>query len=227
MGIKNVFLAGDSTMCDYPADVAPRAGWGQKLGEFLKKEVVVYNDAVSGRSSKSFIHEGRLEQIAARMSAGDYLLVQFGHNDEKLDEERHTDPFTTYKSYLKRYIEAAVSKGAIPVFITPVQRRSFDEQGDLQDTHGEYPQAMKQLAEEYKVRLIDLGLKSKLLLEQLGPELSKRLFLWLEPGEHANYPGGVRDDTHFCAYGAEVIAKLVVEGLLEHGIPLVNRDAMG
>lgn len=217
-----IFLAGDSTMSPYNASEAPRAGWGQMLGSHLSGEVEVRNAAASGRSSKSFIDEGRLAKIEQEIGSGDYLLIQFGHNDEKDDEKRHTEPFSTYQTCLNQYIEAARSKQAFPVLITPVQRRKFGEDGKLVDTHGSYPYAMKMLAEEQGVPLIDLALSSKELLEQLGPESSKKLFLWLEKGEHPNYQDGVQDDTHFSEYGAGEISKLIVKGLDEAGL-LKNR----
>ncbi|MFN2744756.1 rhamnogalacturonan acetylesterase [Bacillus sp. z60-18] len=214
-----LFLAGDSTVSDYDASVAPRAGWGQKIGEYVKPGLLVRNEAASGRSSKSFIEEGRLEKILKQIRGGDYLFVQFGHNDQKPDE-RHTDPFGTFKVYLGRYVDSARRKNANPVLITPVARRAFDNQGCLTDTHGDYPDAVRELASELQTPLIDLALKSGRLLQSLGPEASKKLFLWLEPGEHPNYPDGVSDNTHFSEYGAGEIAKLVVQGAREAGLPL-------
>lgn len=222
METVRIWMAGDSTMSDYDESVAPRMGWGQVLGRFLKPEAVVLNKAASGRSSKSFINEGRLDEIREGIGPGDYFLIQFGHNDEKPDEERRTEPYTTYKQYLKQYINAAREKGAHPVLLTPVERRKFDEAGRLVDTHGEYPAAMKQLAEEEDVPLIDLGAKTRQLLERLGPEESKRLFLWFEPGERENYPEGAQDDTHFSEYGAEQVARLALEGFRELELGLAN-----
>lgn len=214
-----LFLAGDSTVCDYDGGRAPRAGWGQKIDAFLSDGVLIRNEAASGRSSRSFIEEGRLERIMTQIRSGDYLFVQFGHNDQKLDD-RYTEPYTTYKQHLRRYIDDARLKKANPVLITPVQRRSFESDGRFKNTHGEYPDAMIQLAEELRVPLIDLAFKSRQLLESMGPEASKKLFLWLEPGEHPNYPDGARDDTHFCDFGANEIAKLVAQGIKEAGISL-------
>ncbi|MEH6971549.1 MULTISPECIES: rhamnogalacturonan acetylesterase [Bacillus] len=214
-----LFLAGDSTVSYYDASAAPRAGWGQRIGAFLNQGVLVHNEAASGRSSKSFIEEGRLERIMEHMRNGDYLFVQFGHNDQKPDE-RHTEPYGSYQAYLRKYVECARMKQANPVLITPVQRRSFDSEGRLRDTHGDYPDAMRQLAAELRVPLIDLTSKSGRLLQTLGPESSKKLFLWLKPGEHPNYPDGAEDDTHFCEYGAGVIAGLVAEGAKEAGLAL-------
>jgi lysophospholipase L1-like esterase len=214
----NVFLAGDSTVSGNHA--APMEGWGEVLQSFMNGDVTVHNEAFSGRSSKSFIDEGRLDQIEANIGSGDYLLIQFGHNDQKPDEERRTEPFSTYKSYLKRYIDVARSKEAVPVLISSVQRRKFDEHGNHLDTHGDYPMAMKQLAEECDVPFIDLDVRSKALLESLGPEQSKSLFVWLEPGESLNYPDGIQDDTHFSEYGAKQMAQLVIEAIEQLRLPL-------
>ncbi|OIJ14681.1 rhamnogalacturonan acetylesterase [Anaerobacillus alkalilacustris] len=208
-----VFMVGDSTMTNYEADVAPRAGWGQVFNTYFEPNISILNAASSGRSSKSFIDEKKLEKIASEIGENDYLFIQFGHNDQKTDEERHTEPFTTYKSYLSQYINTAIEKQAIPILITPVQRRSCGVNGKLHDTHGEYPIAMKELAEECNVLLIDLGSKSKSLLENIGPEKSKQLYLWYNPSEEPNYPEGVQDDTHFSLVGAHLIARLIVDEL--------------
>ncbi|GAA0356820.1 rhamnogalacturonan acetylesterase [Bacillus horti] len=216
----NIYLAGDSTVSYYDTSYYPRSGWGQLLGNLMNEHVHVHNKASSGRSTKSFIEEGRLLEIEGRLVTGDYLFIQFGHNDAKPDTERRTEPFTTYKEYLLKYIEVAKRKGAFPVLFTPVQRRSFNQEGELQATHGEYPNAMKQLAQETKTPLIDLGAKSERLLQDLGTEKAKELYLWLKPDAHANYPSGIQDDTHFSEYGALEMAKLVVEGLLELDLPL-------
>ncbi|WP_373232968.1 GDSL-type esterase/lipase family protein [Cohnella sp.] len=215
-----VFLAGDSTMSEYDASLAPRAGWGQALGELLNDRAIIRNKAASGRSSKSFLAEGRLGLIKSALRPGDVLLVQFGHNDQKPDEERRTEPFGTYQENLRAYIEAARSKDAYPMLLTPVQRRSFDERGIHLDTHGDYSVAMRQLAGETGVPLVDLAASSKRLMEELGPERSKELYLWLEPGAHPNYPDGVQDDTHFSEAGAREIARLFVREIKEFGLLL-------
>ncbi len=222
MSVVRLFLAGDSTMSTYDSNAAPREGWGQAIGRLLPDHVHIFNEAASGRSSKSFIHEGRLAKIVEKLRAGDYLLIQFGHNDQKPDEERRTEADTTYKACLLQYIDTALNVGAIPILITSVQRRSFDPHGELLDTHGDYLHAVRQLAEQYNVGLIDLAAKSKVLMERLGSEPSKSLFMWLQTGEYPNYPDGVEDNTHFCAQGAYEIAKLVVEGLQELGIDWIQ-----
>ncbi|MFC4321508.1 rhamnogalacturonan acetylesterase [Litchfieldia salsa] len=213
-----MFLAGDSTVTDQPIDGYPYAGWGQCLPQYIKADAVVINHAISGRSSKSFIDEGHLETIWNGMKVGDFLLIQFGHNDQKPDKQRHTEPFTTYKENLKIYINGARQRGATPILITPVHRRNFDEDGKIVDTHGDYILAMKELAHEENVRLVDLAEKSKNLFEKLGPVGTKRVLMWGVPGEFLNFPKGVCDNTHFQEYGANKIAQLVAEGLKEFGL---------
>lgn len=218
-----IFLAGDSTVSNYPNSLFPRSGWGQVLPTMLDNEVTIRNFAKRGRSSKSFIQEGRLNSILNSIQKGDYLFIQFGHNDEKVNYPKlFTDPDTTYKSYLKQYIDGARKKGAIPVLITPVQRFSFSSDGRALDTHGRYPAAMKALAKEQNVPVIDLASKSKTLYQQLGAVKTKKLFLWLKAGEYPNYPQGVKDPTHFQEYGAAQIAKLVIEGIEEQHLPIEN-----
>ncbi|CAG7623454.1 Rhamnogalacturonan acetylesterase RhgT [Paenibacillus solanacearum] len=219
-----VYLAGDSTVASYSADRAPLAGWGQQLPSFFNSSVQVHNYAASGRSSKSFIDEGRLQPILDRIKQGDYLFIQFGHNDEKTkDLDVGTDPDTTYPSYLRRYIDGARLKGAIPVLVTPMQRGSFDAKGRLRQTHGDYPAAMIQLGKEQQVPVIRLHEKSRERFERLGEEATKRLFMMLAPGEYPNYPDGSADLTHFNEYGASEMARLVIQGIRESGLPLSSR----
>ncbi|WP_282943502.1 rhamnogalacturonan acetylesterase [Paenibacillus sp. RC67] len=216
-----VYLVGDSTVSDYPDNRAPRAGWGQVIGTMLDKQATVRNAASSGRSSKSFIEEGKLDTVLQQISEGDYLLIQFGHNDEKKeDETRFTEPNTTYKSFLKQYIEGARKKGATPILVTPVERNGFGANGKIKDSHSLYTAAMKSLGNEMNVAVIDLTAKSKALFEQLGSETTKELFLNLQPGQSPNYPEGVKDNTHFQQRGAMEIAKLVVTGVKELNLPL-------
>ncbi|MGF7049392.1 lysophospholipase L1-like esterase [Paenibacillus sp. DS2015] len=210
-----IFLAGDSTVTDQPSIGYPNAGWGQMLPQLFKHDVVVDNHAESGRSSRSFIDEGRLESILEKMKAEDFLFIQFGHNDEKSDIPRGTEPFTTYKQYLKLYIDAARDQQARPVLVTPVHRRYFNEDGTLSDTHGDYIIAMKELAMEEDVPLIDLAAESKLLYEAAGIEGSKDYFMWSYPGEYMNHSGGVEDNTHFQERGALRLAELVIEGIIK------------
>jgi lysophospholipase L1-like esterase len=212
-----LFLAGDSTVASCPEHEAPMAGWGQVFQSFFSNDVIVQNMAMGGRSSNSFIEEGRLTDILGKIKQDDYLLIQFGHNDQK---SYGTQPFSTYQSYLTQYITGAREAGAIPVLITPVHRRKFGEDGKLQNTLGDYPKAMAELAERFEVPLIDLWSKTKILYESLGPEDSKSLFVWFKAGEHLNYPQGIQDDTHFCEAGAYEVGELVIEGIKELDLPL-------
>lgn len=213
----SVYLAGDSTVADCPPHEAPMAGWGQLFPLCFTREIKVVNLAEGGASSNSFIEEGRLEAVAARLREGDYLFIQFGHNDQK---SYGTDPYTSYQTHLTRYAETARQKRAIPVFVTSVQRRRFDENSNITNTLGDFPKAMIDLAGDLQVPLIDLWSKTKTLYESLGPERSKRLFVHFPPGGHPHYPDGIADDTHFSEEGARRIARLVAEGIKELGLPL-------
>ncbi|MCI3918657.1 rhamnogalacturonan acetylesterase [Paenibacillus sp. TRM 82003] len=206
-----LFLAGDSTVTDEGEANFPYAGWGMLLPCLLKHDVAVGNYASSGRSSKSFIDEGRLDRIVEQLKANDFLFIQFGHNDQKADVERHTEPEDSYKAYLLRYVDAARAKGAYPVLVTSVHRRYFEPGGTLRDTHGAYLTAMRELADAEGVPLIDLAARSQELFERLGPEATKDVFMWSAPGEYAGFPDGAQDNTHFQERGAARIAALVAE----------------
>lgn len=213
-GPSTVFVAGDSTAATWPASTAPKAGWGQALPVFLDpRRARVENLALSGASSKSFIEVGLLDRIESGIGPGDYLLISFGHNDEKTDD-RGTDPATTFPEYLMRYIDVAREHGAHPVLVTPVERRRFDAEGHAYRSHGAYPQAMIDLGEREQVPVVDLSTASLDLWESLGVEGTKADFLWLDPGVVATWPDGVQDNTHFQAHGAIEVARLVTQGLL-------------
>ena len=207
------FLCGDSTMADYAPVFAPMTGWGQAL-KGLVDGVFVENCAVCGRSSKSFIAEKRLNFVELCLRKGDKLFIQFGHNDEKTDVERATVARVTYPEYLGMYIDAARRQGAEPILLTPIARRHFDENGELKHTHGEYPAAMRDLADYRGVRLLDMGKATEQLLTSLGEDGSKTLFNWQEPG-HPNYPDGVQDNTHLNFTGAVRLAQLALNLLEE------------
>lgn len=218
-----VYIAGDSTACDYEAIRAPRTGWGQVLGQFFTDQVTVSNQAISGRSSMSYILEGSLDKILAQIKPNDYLLIQFGHNDEKkTDPARYTEANTTFKSYLTQYIQGARNKGSIPVLLTPIHRFGFDGNGKVVNSHGDYPKAMIELAKAEQIPLIDMTEKTKILMEGLGFEKTISLFLQLKPGESPNYPSGSKDNTHLRIEGAMEVARLVVEGIKENNLPLAK-----
>ncbi|MBQ9210507.1 MAG: rhamnogalacturonan acetylesterase [Clostridia bacterium] len=211
--MATIYLIGDSTVDD---NTPPFRGWGWALPEFVKEGVAVKNHALSGRSSKSFFEEGLFAPVEEAMGEGDLLLIQFGHNDEKDDAERHTDPESTFPEMLLYYIQAARRKGGQPVLITPVSRRFFAGATSLLYTHGEYPLAIRNLAKRESVPLCDLEMDSRKLYLDLGEEGAAKLFVQLAPGEHPDYPQGHDDRTHFCAEGAKAIAGLVAEELRQN-----------
>ena len=204
-----IHIIGDSTVDD---NKPPFRGWGWALPRYVREGVEVRNRALSGRSSRSFREEGLFEPVEKELRDGDMLLIQFGHNDEK-DDERHTDPDTTYPEELWRYCETALSRGALPVLITPVSRRFFVGGGSMLYTHGEYPRAMRKLAADRNIPLCDLKADSRKMYLSLGEEKTAELFVRLKPGEDPDFPDGHDDKTHFNAYGANEICKLVVREL--------------
>jgi len=218
----NIWIIGDSTAANKKAEVAPETGWGMVLQEFFNEGVKVHNHALNGRSSKSFMSEGSWKPVFDSLQKNDYVIIQFGHNDEKPDSIRHTEPFTTYKKTLKLYIDATYSKGAITIVCSPIVRRHFGSAGDLKDTHGDYIKAAREIAGETGTLFIDMEAKTRKLVAGLGPEKSKSLFLFCKPGEYITRPNGVQDSTHLNTYGAHQVASLFVEGLKDLKVPLVS-----
>ncbi|WP_458119439.1 GDSL-type esterase/lipase family protein [Paenibacillus sp. Z6-24] len=213
-----LFIAGDSTAAIKGASEKPMSGWGEYMAEHFGGAVIVDNRAINGRSTRSFLAEGRLDHIAADLQAGDYLLIQFGHNDEKsADPARYTDPDTDYRSNLRQFIDTARQHGAIPVLLTSVSRRRFLPDGTPDPLSvGLYPEAMKQTAAAADVPLLDLFTASQQLYAALGESGSRKLFMHLPPGQHPNYMDGIADDTHFSVHGAQAIAELAVSAILQH-----------
>lgn len=207
-----VFTIGDSTMANKKAEVAPETGWCMVFSSFVDDSVEVKNRAMNGRSSKSFIAEGRWNSVLDSLTEGDYVFIQFGHNDEKFkDTTRFTDPFTSYAENLERFIRETREKGATPILFTPIVRRKF-ENGFLTDTHGDYPVAVRQLAAEWDVPLIDLQFLTEGAVTALGDETSKKIYLWTEPT--AKFPEGRKDDTHLKTEGAMMVARLAAQRLV-------------
>ena len=218
----SVYLIGDSTMSDKPLVDNPERGWGMALPYFFSNEVKFENHAKNGRSTRSFISQGRWQNVLDKLQPGDYVFIQFGHNDEKgKDPDRYTPALTVYKANLIKFVKETREKGATPVLLTPIMRRRFRD-GEFYDTHGDYPLAVRQAAEEYDVPLIDHHAKSKELIVEFGEEKSKELFLWIKPGEYDSLPGGKSDDTHFSIKGAYLMASLAVEGMKEIDLPLLR-----
>jgi lysophospholipase L1-like esterase len=218
----HIFMIGDSTMADKDPKAEPERGWGQALQAFFDDTAKVSNHAVNGRSSKSFMDEGRWQTVLNSLQTGDYVIIQFGHNDEKSDAARHASPYTAYKNNLEKYVTDTRAKEAFPILCTPIVRRKFDEKGVLVDTHGEYPDAVRQASKELKVPLLDLQLKTKTLVSELGPEKSKSLFLHAPPGAYPNRPDGVQDDTHLNPKGAAAVANMAAEEMKTLKLQLVN-----
>jgi lysophospholipase L1-like esterase len=215
-----IFMIGDSTMADKPViPPSPERGWGQMLPMYFQDGVRIENHAVNGRSTKSFIDQGRWETVTNRLRPGDYVIIQFGHNDEKKkDPKRYTEPFGGFKTNLAMFIRDARAHGATPILATPVARRKFDDNGGLVDTHGDYVKAVREVAQEQQAALLEMNTRSAELLARLGPESSKRLFDWIPAGEFERYPKGLTDDTHFNAYGASRMCDLAV-GEIESNVP--------
>jgi len=218
-----VYLAGDSTCANKTPDKRPETGWGEMMQQYFDvAKVKIENHAQNGRSTKSFIAEGRWQAIVEKLKKGDYVFVQFGHNDESKDKgERYTPP-DQYRVNLIRFISDVKGKGANIVLLTPVMRRRFDKAGNFVDTHGEYPDIVRSVAKEYKVPLIDMHRKSEAVIKSYGVEGSRSLFLQLKPGENPNYPNGVEDNTHFRPAGAEEMAKIAIGGIKENKLKIAK-----
>lgn len=205
-----VYLIGDSTMAYYQSPPFPIEGWGMPFANFFNSTVTIKNKAEGGESTRTFIEEQLWRNVADSLNAGDYLLIQFGHNDEVPSKASYTTE-KDYTANLVRFITEARNKRANPVLITPVARRKFDSSGKIQDVHHAYSAIVQNVALEYKVPFIDLNKKSQKLFQQLGPEKSKSLFL--ARGENPYYPKDEEDITHFNAIGARKIAEIVLEEL--------------
>ena len=218
-----IFLAGDSTMAQKLPEKRPETGWGEMLGEYFRVgKVIIDNRALNGRSTRTFISEGRWQAIVDALRPGDYVFIQFGHNDESKEKTDRYTPPADYRTNLIKFVSEVRAKKATPVLLTPVMRRRFDKEGQLQDTHGEYPDIVRSVAAEYKVALIDMHRSSAAVLAKYGAEESRKLFLQLKPGENLNYPKGIEDNTHFNPLGAKVMARLAADGIRELRLKLVR-----
>jgi lysophospholipase L1-like esterase len=211
-GPITVYLAGDSTMAIKQPKAFPETGWGMPFSLLFDSTVTVDNRAQNGRSTKTFISEGLWDGIAGSLHEGDYVFIQFGHNDEVPTKKSYINE-QGFKDNLARFIRETRDKKAIPVLLTPVARRKFDTTGTIVGTHEVYSAIVCRLAAEQKVPLIDLDKESQALLQKLGFEGSKKLFNYLAPGENINYPNGQADNTHFNQLGAQQIAGIVVAGI--------------
>lgn len=245
-----IFMIGDSTMADKKIDQgSPERGWGMVLKGFFTDDVVIDNHAVNGRSSKSFIDEGRWQKVLDKIQPGDYVVIQFGHNDEKPAVERHTDPGTTFDANLERFVNETRSKDGNPILMNAVVRRSFyrkpegPDGANLDDeslrdtpygvsekinsdtlvpTHGDYVIAPRNVAKNLNVPFVDATSISHRMETEHGIEGSRKLHVWLAPGEVASIPDGRQDNTHYSIYGAHTIASLLVDAMGKE-VPALKR----
>lgn len=203
-----IYYIGDSTVAVNKIHTYPQTGMAQALPLYLKEEVQVVSLAKNGRSTKSFLDEGRFVPAQQRMQAGDFLFIQFGHNDEKEDPARHTDAEGSFRDNLRYFIREARSRGAQPLLITPIARRLFDEQGNFRPgSHGAYPEAVRMVGAEENVPVADLTALTEAFLSQLGDALSKPLFVW------------PKDNTHLKVEGAVQMAGFLAQELARLGAP--------
>ena len=244
--VTTIFIVGDSTAAEKKnVQTNPERGWGMVLQGCFDEKVIVDNHAVNGRSSKSFMDEGKWQVVLNKIKPGDYVFIQFGHNDEKPDPKRHTDANTTFAANLRRYVEETRSKGGIPVLFNPVVRRCWfiatDKNDDdeklrnttfdsdevinsdtLVDTHGDYALVPCQIAKEMKVTFIDATQITHDIESQLGAVESRKLHMWFRPGEVATIPQGRKDNTHYNVYGAHIVANALAQAIGEQ-IPLLKK----
>lgn len=219
-----LYIAGDSTAAQKLPEKRPETGWGEDLqSHFDESRVRIEDDAKNGRSTKSFLAEGLWQQIVDKLKPGDYVFIQFGHNDESKEKGERYAPPEMYRANLVRMVNDVRSKQANPVLLTPVARRKFDKGGNFVDQHPpEYPAAVRSIAEELRVPMIDMLEASKKVLEKFGDEPSRKLFLQLKPGENPNYPNGVEDNTHFNPVGAKIMCDLAVQGIVQQKLPIAK-----
>lgn len=231
-----IFTIGDSTMADKAIDSNKQErGWAMMLQGFFPKGVDVDNHALNGYSSKSFIDNGKWQAVLDKLQAGDYVIIQFGHNDEKANPARHTDPGSTFDDNLRKFVNETRAKGATPILMNSIVRRKFHHdanavaaddnrvsqlqkvnEGDtLIDTHGAYLVPPRTVAEELGVVFVDANKITHDLIQPMGPEDSKRLFMWIKPGEYEVYKDGRQDDTHLNVFGARTICRALIHAVCE------------
>lgn len=210
-----IFSIGDSTMASKinPAE-NPEYGWVQVLAPFFNSSIIIDNRAVNGRSTRSFLNENRWDSVCKILKKGDYVFIQFGHNDQKVeDPKRYTNPHTAYRYNLIKFVMDSRAKGATPILFSSIVRRNFNDNGVLVDTHGDYPMETRLVAQQYNVPFIDLNYLTEKLEESYGMEESKKLHLHFKAGENSYYKQEKNDDTHLSNLGATEVAKLVIAAL--------------
>lgn len=217
--VPTLWLCGNSTVVDQ--DYEPWASWGQMVTRWFTNQVAVANYAESGETATSFIGAGRLKKIVSRMKSGDYIFMEFGHNDQK-EKRPGSGAFYNYAYALKQFVDEARVKGVTPIFVTPTQRRVFDKNGKIQETHANYPEAMRWVAKDLGVQVIELHDMTRTFYETLGVEDSKRALVHYPAGTYPGQTKAFEDNTHFNPYGAYEISKMIVEGMKSLNLPVVQ-----
>lgn len=217
--VPTVFLCGNSTVVDN--DNEPWASWGQMIPRFFTDKVCIANHAESGLSANTFVGGKRLEKIVSQMKKGDYLLVEFGHNDQK-QKGLGKGAYYSFSYYIKQFIDEARLKGAYPVLVTPTRRRQYGKDGKIKDTHADYPAAIRDIAAREDIPVIDLQDMTKVLCEAMGEEESKHLYVHYPANTYAGQTQELKDNTHFNTFGAYEVAKCVVEGMKKANLPIVK-----
>lgn len=209
----NIWMIGDSTMAPKSKEAYPELGWGEGLRNFINDKATIHNHAVNGRSTLSFINENRWKIVCDSIQPGDYVIIQFGHNDQKPKEDRHTEPFGSYKDNLKKFIAETREHKATPILCSSIVRRHFDNKGSLIDTHGDYIKAAKQVAQETKTMYVDMENLTRNLVAGMGPKESESLFLFTDKKQ---------DSTHLNVQGAERVAKLFADDCKKAKAPIAK-----
>ncbi|MBE6325138.1 MAG: rhamnogalacturonan acetylesterase [Bacteroidales bacterium] len=220
-----LFMVGDSTMADKTElDISPEVGWGQVFPTFLNDKIVVQNHAMNGRSTKSFQVEGRWQVVLDRMSKGDIVILEFGHNDQKITDPVRYASVPDYMENLRKMTREAQAKGATVIIATPISRRHFDSKtGELIPKHTSYPYAARMVAKEMNVAMLDLEEATTEWLIGLGDEASKQYFMNVAPGECKKFPDGKIDNTHLRENGALVVGKMAAQMILDQKIQPLNK----
>ncbi len=219
-----IYMIGDSTMAQKNLEGGnPERGWGQLLPQYFKSEVKIENHAKDGRSTRSFFDEGLWTPIVSALQPGDWVIIQFGHNDQKKEKPKlYTDSNTDYRTFLTKYVEETRAKGAFPLLATSIYRCSFSEDGKPKPTLGAYPEAVRQCAALLQVPCVDLNEQTGTLLESFGPEKAKTLYLHFAPGALSFYPNGKSDNSHLSETGARLVSELFTTSLRAQKIPLAS-----
>ncbi len=215
--VPKIHLAGDSTMADKPTEPAnPEHGWGQLFPKFFSEPKMIVNHAANGKSTRSFLTENRWQKLVDALEPGDWVIIQFAHNDEKIFPNARGE----FQDNLRRFVTEVRAKGANPLLATPCARRAWDANGHLINSHGDYPEALRAVAVETKVPLLELNQLTTALEIGHGIEGSKLLHLWIPAGVYTRQPGAYEDNTHYSAYGAERVAALAAQEIIRLQLPL-------